>query len=107
MHRLLPKVALKDVDGNAWPAERLAKTTVAVVWATWCTPCRADLPYFAKLPERFKARAGVQAVSFDPDENRETAKQFLDKNGDQFFAAEGFGGDGDAWVERVLARLKE
>jgi thiol-disulfide isomerase/thioredoxin len=136
VNRALPKVALKDVSGSEWPAERMAKTTVAVVWATWCQPCVRELPYFARLAERLKDRADVQAVSFATDDNPETARLFLEKNGYSFVAlaaknfaedlmpyfsiprtwiirdgaivreAEGFSGDGDRWVERVLALVK-
>ena len=78
----------------------------------------------------------MQVVSFDTDENPETAKQFMEKNGYNFpvlsaknFAedlmpylsiprtwiirngvivreAEGFEGDGEQWVERVVAAAK-
>jgi hypothetical protein len=51
VHRPLPGVALKDLDGNEWPADRLAKTTIAIVWATWRQPWPSELPYFAKLAE--------------------------------------------------------
>ena len=136
VHRPLTAVVLKDLNGKEWPIERLAGTTVAVVWATWCEPCRRELPYLAKLAERLKDRSDVQVVSFDTDENPETAKQFMEKNGYNFpvlsaknFAedlmpylsiprtwiirngvivreAEGFEGDGEQWVERVVAAAK-
>jgi thiol-disulfide isomerase/thioredoxin len=135
VRRTLPKVTLKDLDGNEWPPDRLAKTTVAVVWATWCVPCRNELPFFEKLAERMKNRTDVQVISLTVDENPETAKQFVQKNGYSFpvlsaknFAedampyfsiprtwiirngviaqeAEGFGGDGDHWVDRVAAQV--
>jgi thiol-disulfide isomerase/thioredoxin len=134
---VLPKVALKDLDGNEWPADRLAaKTTIAVVWATWCGPCLKELPSFAKLAEQLKDRRDVQVVSFNIDENPGLVKAFLDKTGYKFpvlpaknFAedlmpylsiprtwiirdgaiveeTEGFGGDGDRWVERVAGQVK-
>jgi thiol-disulfide isomerase/thioredoxin len=136
VHRPLPRVALKDLDGAEWPVDRLLKPTIAIVWATWCEPCRRELPYFAKLAEKLNGRTDVQVISFDTDENPETAKQFVEKNGYKFpvlsaknFAedlmpyfsiprtwiirngvileeAEGFGGDGDQWVEHVAAQVK-
>ena len=136
VHRVLPKAALRDLDGNEWPAERLGKTTVAVVWATWCAPCRAELPFFAKVAERLKDREDVQAVSFTVDDNPQTAKQFMVQAGYTFpvlaarnFAEdampyfsiprtwiirggvivqeiEGFGNDGAEWVDRVASAVK-
>jgi thiol-disulfide isomerase/thioredoxin len=135
-HRVLPNVVLKDLDGNAWPADRfLHKTTIAVVWATWCAPCVKELPFVAQLAERFKTRDDVQVVSFNVDESPGLPVEFVRKNGYKFpvlpakdFAeslmpflsiprtwiirdgaiveeAEGFG-NGDRWSERVVAQMK-
>ena len=136
VHRPLPKVVLRDLDGNEWQGDRLTKTTIATVWATWCEPCRKELPYFAKLAERLKDRADVQVISFNTDDNPETARQFVEQHGYRFpvlsaknFAEDlmpyfavprtwiiregaiveealGFGGDGEQWVERVAARFR-
>ena len=135
-HRALPKIALKDLDGNEWAPDRFtSKTTLAVVWATWCAPCVEELPYFAKIIERLKDRPNVQMVSFNTDDNPELAKSFMEKNGYKFpvliaknFAedlmpylsiprtwiirdgvvveeAEGSGLSWDQWVDRVVAEL--
>jgi thiol-disulfide isomerase/thioredoxin len=137
VHRVVSNVVLKDLDGTAWPSDRfLRKTTIAVVWATWCGPCLKELPYFNQLFERFKSREDVQVVSFDVDENPGLAEEFVRKHGYRFpvllakHAAErlmpylsiprtwiiregtmveendGFSGDGAQWVERVVAQAK-
>jgi len=137
VHRVLPKIALKDLDGNAWPTDRFVeKTTIAVVWATWCGPCVKELRFFAKLADQLKERRGVQVISFNIDENLGLAEEFVHKHGYTFpvlpalsFAedlmpylsiprtwiiregaiveeSEGFANDGDQWVDRLIARVK-
>jgi thiol-disulfide isomerase/thioredoxin len=136
-NRSLPPLAVKDLQGSSWTLDRLAaKTTIAIVWATWCEPCRAELPYFAKLAERVKGRDDVLAVSFNIDDNIALAADFARSKGYTFpvlaarqyaeglmpvFAVprtwiirngeiareyQGFGKDGDKWVEEMLAALQ-
>jgi thiol-disulfide isomerase/thioredoxin len=85
VHRVLPRVTLKDLGGNEWPADRfMQKTTIAVVWATWCGPCVEELPYVAKLAERLKDRDDVQVISFNADENAGLVGPFIEKHGYKF-----------------------
>jgi thiol-disulfide isomerase/thioredoxin len=135
--RVFPPFSARDVAGNVWTLDRLkGKTTIAVVWATWCAPCRAELPYFAKLADRLKGRDDVLAISLNADENfglvepfmkdhsytfpALSAKQYTEdlvkyfsiprtwiiKNGVIAVEYEGFGRDGEKWVDDMLARLK-
>jgi thiol-disulfide isomerase/thioredoxin len=135
--RKLPPLTARDIDGNQWTLDRFAgKTTIAVVWATWCEPCRAELPYFAKLAERLKSRNDVLAISFNTDDNMAVAQAFVKSQGYTFpvlsakqyaedlmplFAIprtwiinngeiakeyRGFAADGDKWVEEILSGLQ-
>jgi peroxiredoxin len=36
-------------------------------WATWCAPCRAEMPAFSRLQARFRNR-GIQFVGLSADE---------------------------------------
>jgi thiol-disulfide isomerase/thioredoxin len=84
MQRVLPKITLKDLKGNLWSADQFAnKTTIAVVWATWCGPCVKELP-FAKLAEELKGRKHVQVVSLNTDENPGLVEEFVGKYGYTF-----------------------
>jgi thiol-disulfide isomerase/thioredoxin len=45
-----------------------ARLTVVDFWATWCEPCREQLPFLARLAADYRARGvEVYAVSFDED----------------------------------------
>jgi thiol-disulfide isomerase/thioredoxin len=67
-------------------AEFPGKVLVVNFWATWCTPCREEIPGFVRLQARWKDR-GVQFVGIAQDEPDRVAS----------FAAE-FGIDYPLWT---------
>lgn len=46
-----------DFDGNTVTGDIFSQNTLTVVnlWATWCGPCRAEIPYFQQLHEAYSA----------------------------------------------------
>lgn len=46
-----------DFDGNPVTGDIFSQNTLTVVnfWATWCGPCRAEIPYFQQLHEAYSA----------------------------------------------------
>jgi len=39
------------------------------MWASWCAPCRAELPYVEKLYQRFRNRSDIVILAFNVDDD--------------------------------------
>lgn len=55
--RLSPDFSARDVDGKAYSLKDFnGKYLFIDMWATWCGPCRQELPYLKALEEKFQGR---------------------------------------------------
>ena len=74
-----PDYALSGPDGAPVKlAQFRGKVVVMNVWATWCGPCKVEMPTLAKLQAAYAGKAvEVVEVSIDTAEDTEKAKQFL------------------------------
>lgn len=80
MDQRLPHAVLPAVDGAWVDLERYKGKVVLVnIWATWCQPCREEIPDLIKLQEKFASREfTVVAIAVD-DEGEESVKTFVEK----------------------------
>jgi thiol-disulfide isomerase/thioredoxin len=74
-----PDYALAGPDGRPVKlADFKGKVVVMNVWATWCGPCKVEMPTLAKLQAAYAGKpVEVVEVSIDTPEDTEKAKQFL------------------------------
>lgn len=56
-------------------ADYRGKIVVLNLWATWCPPCRAEMPDLARLNAAF-AKSGVAVIGIDQGESPERAAAF-------------------------------
>lgn len=49
------------------------------VWATWCGPCKAELPSINQLKKKFQNNSNVEVLLLDADGNPAVAQNFLAK----------------------------
>ncbi len=62
----LPELKVSTLDGRTITSKDLAgKVTLVNFWATWCPPCRAEIPDLVKLQEQYKDQLIVIGVSSD------------------------------------------
>ncbi len=76
----LPQMAASTLQGAAWQTDDL-KGHVALInfWATWCPPCREELPGLIHLSRRFKAE-GVKIIGIEAGgENAGQVRSFAAK----------------------------
>jgi thiol-disulfide isomerase/thioredoxin len=82
---LTPLVPINETGFQKLVDSHKGKVVVYDFWATWCAPCRAELPKLALLEDKLRSR-GVQVVtiSADDQEHRAAAEKFI-----QMFRVEG------------------
>lgn len=78
-----PALALKSLDGTDATLAGMGGGALLVnYWATWCAPCRHEMPSLERLSRRLPPEVRLVAVSIDDDLN--LAREWLRKLGITF-----------------------
>lgn len=73
-----PNLDLRDDRGKAVSLERYRGSIVVMnLWASWCPPCRAEMPDLQRLVD-LDGRTGVAVVGVNEGESPERARAFAD-----------------------------
>ncbi len=75
-----PKIVIQDLAGHRTSMEEFKGKVVLVnFWATWCPPCRAEIPELIKLQD--KHRDKLQIIGVSEDDDADAVHEFIKKNG--------------------------
>ncbi len=73
------QLILEDMQGNTVNlATSSGNATFISFWATWCPPCRAEMPSIQKLYDAYGERLSVYLIT---NEDRSKVQAYLDENG--------------------------
>jgi thiol-disulfide isomerase/thioredoxin len=75
-----PELTLKDLDGKDVSISQFKGKVVLVnFWATWCEPCRFEIPWLIEMQQKYGAKGfTVLGVAMD-DEGRKIVAPFVEK----------------------------
>ncbi len=77
--QLAPDFALRDPDGNVRELGDYRGDVVWInFWATWCGPCRRELPDIQRLADEFE-EDGLVVLAVNQAQSAETAKSFWEE----------------------------
>jgi len=70
------KFSFKNADGRKVSlSDFKGKVIILDFWATWCVPCKAEIPDFIRLQEKYGAR-GLQVIGISVDDSQKMAKDY-------------------------------
>ncbi|MEN2487238.1 TlpA disulfide reductase family protein [Flavobacterium sp. B11] len=76
-----PDFNLKDINNNAISLADFKNKQYILIdfWASWCAPCREELPYIKELYKNYKS-LGFEIISITRDENLDAWKKAIIKD---------------------------
>ena len=75
-----PDFTLKDLNGKTVSLSAFkGKVVLLNFWATWCPPCRAEMPALNKLSNALKPR-GLEVIAVSTDRSINDIKGFLENH---------------------------
>jgi peroxiredoxin len=75
-HLLAPDFTLPTTDGQSLRLSSYrGKVVLLDFWATWCDPCREEIPHFVQLQKNYGDR-GLQIIGISMDDSPEPVRPF-------------------------------
>ncbi len=76
VHSTAPDFSLQDLNGHPLDLSSYrGKVVLLNFWATWCTPCRAEIPNFVQFQDGYGPQ-GLQIVGLSMDDDAKPVREF-------------------------------
>jgi len=73
-------------------------------FATWCPPCKSEIPYLADLKKKYDGTLFIAGILVNDDPDKKTLKRFMEKYGVNYFISNSK--DNDALGKLAAKRLQ-
>ncbi|MBT0811190.1 TlpA family protein disulfide reductase [Litoribacter ruber] len=71
---------LTDMEGNVVNLQDFEGKTIFInLWATWCPPCRAEMPHIAELYKKVSHREDIEFLMIALDDDFQKSKNLIEK----------------------------
>jgi len=73
----VPNTTMSTLDGGEWSLkDRKGEVVVLNFWATWCEPCRTEVPYLIRLRGELRGK-GLSVAGVALDEGTDVVRKFV------------------------------
>ncbi len=91
LNKPLADFRVADIQGKTWRLQDFkGKVTFVNLWATWCVPCREELPYVQRLYDQLRDSGGMAVITLNMDENTGLIEPFMKEHNFTFPALPAF-----------------
>lgn len=84
-----PSFKLKTLDGKTVSlADLKGKPVLVNFWATWCAPCKLEMPWFEEFRKKYEAQGFTIVGILEDDAPKEAVQNLVDKTGVKYTIAQ-------------------